>query len=140
MSYGPGRQEMTDKRSAYDRCVADLEMAQMLLNQITGKQDVPAEEIHKAAVAAKKLEVQLAATKLAQADYHLDALKARLDLLTARAASAGGASKKEQAELEWARAAVPINSSTVARLASEFEQRKQELVEMVNFSSRDAAA
>lgn len=131
---------MTDKRSAYDRCVADLEMAQMMLNQIAGKQDAPAEEIHKAAVEAKKLEIQLAATKLAQADYHLDALKARLDFLTARAASAGGASKREQAELEWARTAVPINSSTVARLASELEQRKQELVEMVSLASKDEAA
>lgn len=131
---------MTDKRSAYDRCVADLEMAQMLLNQIASKQDAPAEEIHKAAVEAKKLEVQLAATKLGQADYHLDALKARLDFLNARATSTGGASKKEQAELEWARTAVPINSSTVARLASELEQRKQELVEMINLASKDEAA
>src|SRR6185503_20496059 len=102
---------MTDKRSAYDRCVADFEMAQMILNQIASKQDAPAEEIHKATVEAKKLEIQLTATKLAQADYHLDALKARLDFLAARAA----ASKREQAELEWARTAVPINSSTVAR-------------------------
>ena len=131
---------MTDKRSAYDRCVVDLEMAQMTLNQIASKQDAPAEEIHKAAVEAKKLEIQLAATKLAQADYHLDALKARLDFLTARATCASGASKREQAELEWARTAVPINSSTVARLASELEQRKQELVEMVSFASKDEAA
>lgn len=131
---------MTDKRSAYDRCVADLEMAQMMLNRIAGKQDVPAEEIHKAAVEAKKLEIQLAATKLAQADYHLDALKARLDFLNARAASAEGASKRERAELEWARTAVPINSSTIARLASELEQRRQELVDMMSFASKDEAA
>lgn len=131
---------MTDKRSAYDRCVADLEMAQMTLNQIAGKQDAPAEEIHKAAVEAKKLEIQLAATKLAQADYHLDALKARLDFLGARAASADGVSKRELAELEWARTAVPINSSTVARLASELDQRKQELVDLMSFDSKDVAA
>ncbi|MGA9773009.1 MAG: hypothetical protein WBV94_28520 [Blastocatellia bacterium] len=131
---------MTDKRSAYDRCVAELEMAQMMLNQIASKQDAPAEDIHKAAVEAKKLEIQLAATKLAQADYHLDALKARLDFLSARVAAAGGPSKREQAELEWARTAVPINSSTVARLANELEERKQELVEMISFASKDAAA
>jgi len=131
---------MTDKRSAYDRCVAELEMAQMMLNQIANKQDAQAEDIHKAAVEAKKLEIQLAATKLAQADYHLDALKARLDFLNARAAAAGGPSKREQAELEWARTAVPINSSTVARLANELEERKQELVEMISFASKDAAA
>src|ERR1044071_2472524 len=131
---------MTDKRSAYDRCLAELEMAQMMLSQIASKQDAPAEEIHKAAVEAKKLEIQLAATKLAQADYHLDALKARQDFLTARAASAGGASKKEQAELEWARTAVPINSSTVTRLANELEQRKQEFADMTNLASKDEAA
>ena len=131
---------MTDKRSAYDRCVADLEMAQMMLSQIAGKQDARAEEIHKAAVEAKKLEIQLAATKLAQADYHLDALKARLDFLTARAAVEGGLSKREQSELEWARTAVPINSSTVARLATELEQHKQELAEMLSLASKDEAA
>jgi len=131
---------MTDKRSAYDRCVADFEMAQMMLNQITSKQDAPPEEIHKATVEAKKLEIQLTATKLAQADYHLDALKARLDFLTARAATAGGASKREQAELEWARTAVPINSSTVARLASELEQRKQELAEILSLTPKVEAA
>ena len=133
---------MTDKRSAYDRCVADLEMARMLLNQIAGKQDAPAEEIRKAATEAKKLEVQLAATKLAQADYHLDALKARLDFLEARALQEGGASKRELAELEWARTAVPVNTSTVARLACELEQRKRELEEIcsINPASKDEAA
>ena len=133
---------MTDKRSAYDRCVADLEMAQMLFNRIASKQDAPAEEIRKAATEAKKLEVQLAATKLAQADYHLDALKARLDFLEARAVQEGGASKRELAELEWARTAVPVNTSTVARLAFELEQRKRELEEICAISpaSKDEAA
>ena len=133
---------MTDKRSAYDRCVADLEMAQMLLNNISRKQDAPAEEVRKAAIEAKKLEVQLAATKLGQVDYHLDVLKARLDFLEARATSANGLSKREQAELEWARTAVPVNASTVARLACELEQRKRELEEVMGISlaSKDEAA
>lgn len=133
---------MTDKRAAYDRCLADLEMAQMLFNQVANKPDAQLDEIRKAAIEAKKIEVQLASTKLAQADYHLDALKARLDFLEARAAAEGGASKRERAELEWARTAVPVNTSTVARLAKELEQCKRELEELcgISFASKDEAA
>ena len=133
---------MTDKRSAYERCVAELEMARLLLNQISNKHDAPAEEVRKAAIEAKRLEVQLVSTRLAQADYHLDALKARLDFLEVRAAQEGGASKRESAELEWARMAVPVNTSTVTRLALELEQRKRELEELcrVSFTSEDEAA
>jgi hypothetical protein len=117
---------MIDKRSAYERCMADLEMAQMVLNNIANGRDASEDQIRKAAIEAKKLEVKLAAAKLAQAEYHLDALSARLEFLERRCADAE-ASSREQAELQWARSAVPVNGSTTARLTADLKQRKQEL-------------
>lgn len=122
---------MIDRRSAYDRCVADLEMARIMLNNLTNRRSASESEIHKARVHAKELEVKLAAAKLAQADYHLSSLKARLDFLEARCSKECAATKKEQSELAWAREAVPVNTTTVARLAAELEQHKREFGEMI---------
>ena len=55
---------MTDKRSAYERCVADLEMARMLFKRATSRQNSTASEIQRVALDAKRLEVKLAAVKL----------------------------------------------------------------------------
>jgi hypothetical protein len=98
----------------------------MILNKVAPGQDASKDQVRKADIEAKKLEVKLAATKLAQAEYHLDALKARLEFLEVRCAREEG-TKREEAELTWARGAVPINSSTVKRLAADLEQRKQEM-------------
>jgi hypothetical protein len=132
---------MTDKRSAYERCVADLEMARMLFKRATSRQNSTASEIHRVAVDAKRLEVKLAAAKMAQAEYHLDALRARIDYLESRVAR-DRATRREEAELEWARGALPVNTATVERLAAELEQRKQELnaLSEINLVSTDAAA
>ena len=133
---------MTDKRSAYDRSVVDLQLAEVRLHDAISKQDASAEEIYHATVEKRKIEVRLVAARLAQAEYYLDALQARLDFLEARAARDGGATKREQAELEWARGAVPANAATVARLAEELEWRKQELEELTALTpiAKDAAA
>jgi hypothetical protein len=85
---------MIDKRSAYERCMADLEMAQMVLNNIANGRDASEDQIRKAAIEAKKLEVKLAAAKLAQAEYHLDALSARLEFLERRCADAEASSRE----------------------------------------------
>ena len=132
---------MTDKRSAYERCVADLQMARMLFKRATSRQSATAGEIHRVALAAKRLEVKLAAAGLAQAEYHLDALRARIDYLETRAAR-DRASRREEAELEWARGALPVNTMTVERLVAELEQRKRELEALgeVSLVSTDAAA
>src|SRR5262249_45890772 len=118
---------MIDKRSVYDRCVADLEMAQMAFDRMVEGRDASETQLRKAAVHAKKLEFKLAAAKLAQAEYHLDALKTRLDFLEARCAREEGGTKREQAELAWARGAAPVNSATVTRLKAELEVCKREL-------------
>ena len=132
---------MTDKRSAYERCVADLELARMLFKRVASRQNSTAGEIHRVAVEAKRLEVKLAAAKLAQTEYHLDALRARMDYLENRAAR-DRATRREEDELEWARAALPVNAAAVERLAAELEQRKQELsaLSQFNLAATDAAA
>ena len=117
---------MTDKRSTYEQCVADLELARMLFKRITSRRNAAASDIQRVAVEAKRLEVKLAATKLAQAEYHMDALRGRVEYLETRAAR-GRATPGEEAELEWARNALPANTATVERLADELVQRKQEL-------------
>lgn len=117
---------MTDKRSVYERCVADLELARMRFKRLASRQPAESGEIQRVAIEAKRLEVKLAATKLAQSEYHLDALRARMDHLEARKAC-DLATSDEKAELEWARDALPVNAAAVARLADELAQRKQEL-------------
>ena len=132
---------MTDKRSAYERCVADLEMARMLFKRVSSQQQTSADEVQRVALEAKRLEVKLAAAKLAQSEYHLDALRARVDYLETRSGR-NRATKQEEAELEWARGALPVNTATVVRLAEELEQRKRELDElnMMTPVSADEAA
>jgi hypothetical protein len=132
---------MTDKRSAYERCVADLEMARMLFKRVTSQQHTSADEVQRVALEAKRLEIKLAAAKLAQSEYHLDALRARVDYLETRSGRSR-TTKQEEAELEWARGALPVNTATVTRLAEELEQRKRELdgLNMVTPVSADEAA
>lgn len=122
---------MLEKRSAIDGCVADLEMAQKTLYQISNGQGASEEQIHKAAIHAKRLELKLAVAKLGQAEYYLSSLTARVDFLEARLSCDGGATKTEREELIWAREALPINKATVVRLTDEAELRKRELDEML---------
>jgi hypothetical protein len=132
---------MTDKRSIYEQCVADLELARMLYKRVTSRQNAAASDIQRVAVEAKRLEVKLAITKLAQADYYMDALRGRIDYLETRVARLR-ATPSEEAELEWARRALPANAVTVARLADELSERRQELNDLLDAGlfSADAAA
>ena len=122
---------MLEKRSAIDGCVADLEMAQKTLYQISNGQDASEEQIHKAAIHAKRLELKLAVAKLGQAEYYLSSLTARVDYLEARLGRDGVATRTEREELIWVREALPINKATVARLSDEVELRKRELNELL---------
>ena len=117
---------MTEKRSVYEQCVADLELARMLYKRVTSRPSAAANDIQRVAIEAKRLEVKLATTKLAQAEYHMDALRARVEYLETRVAQ-NRATVHEEAELEWAHSALPMNTVTLARLADELSQRKQEL-------------
>lgn len=123
---------MLEKRQTIDRCVADLQIAQSIFNSLACVQGASEEQVHKAAIHAKKLEVKLAAMKLAQAEYHLDALSARIDFLSLRCAQPGGATQREEEELAWAREAKPINTAVITRLAADLEQRKRELDALIH--------
>jgi hypothetical protein len=43
---------MTDKRSTYEQCVADLELARMLFKRITSRRNAAASDIQRVAVEA----------------------------------------------------------------------------------------
>ncbi len=122
---------MVEKRYAINGCVADLEMAQKTLHHISNGSSASEEQVRKAAIHAKKLELKLAAAKLGQAEYYLSSLGARVDYLEARCSRDGVATKSEREELIWAREALPINNATLARLTNELETQKRELEEML---------
>ncbi|HEY7546680.1 MAG TPA: hypothetical protein VID27_17445, partial [Blastocatellia bacterium] len=114
-----------------DACTAEVEMAKMTYKNLAGSRMASAEEIRKAALEAKRLEVKLAAAKLAQSEYYLSSLMARADFLEARCAQ-GSAVKREREELAWIREALPINKATIARLSMEMEKQRRELDALQN--------
>lgn len=118
---------MLEKRFAIETCAADLQIAQKTLDHLANGQNTSQDEIGRAALKAKKLEVKLTAAKLAQSEYYLSSLRARIDYLQARCSQESGATQREQAELAWAREALPVNSQLVNRLAAELEKIKLEL-------------
>lgn len=122
---------MLEKRFRIDTCVADLQMAQSVLESLSKTKTASEEQIYEAAVHAKRLEVKLAAAKLAQTEYYLSSLVARIDYLKARCARQDAATRREMEELEWARGALPINTATVERLTRELEHLKRELKSML---------
>jgi hypothetical protein len=107
-------------------------MAQKTLYHMSNGQGASQEQIHKAAVHAKRLELKLAIAKLGQAEYYLSSLSARVDYLEARCSRDNLATRTEREELTWAREALPINKATVARLTRDVEMRKQELDALIN--------
>jgi len=118
---------MLEKRFTIDTCAADLQAAQKMFDHLSNSRNASQDQVQKAAFHAKKLELKLAAAKLAQAEYYLASLTARIDFLEARCSQEHGATRREREELAWAREALPINSVTVSRLAAELERGRQEL-------------
>jgi len=123
---------MLEKRSTIDACVADLEMAQKVFNSLSNNQSASNDQIRRAAIDAKKLEVKLAAAKMAHAEYYLASLAARADYLEARCSREELVTRREKEELAWIREALPLNNATVIRLASELEKQKRELEALLN--------
>lgn len=123
---------MLEKRSTIDSCVADLEMAQKIFNNLTSNHGASDEQIRRAAIETKKLEVKLAAAKMAHAEYYLASLAARLDYLEVRCSREELVTRREKEELAWIREALPVNNETVTRLASELEKHKRELEALLN--------
>ncbi|MEW6213239.1 MAG: hypothetical protein AB1631_33390 [Acidobacteriota bacterium] len=117
---------MLEKRFSINACAAEVEMARMTHKKLEGSLIASAEEIRKAAIETKRLEVKLAAAKLAQSEYYLSSLMARADFLEARCAQVNAVGR-ELEELAWICEALPINKATVARLSIEMEKLKREL-------------
>jgi uncharacterized protein YhaN len=117
---------MNERRSPVDRYLADLEMAYSLFGDIDAVEGISAQRLGEVAVHAKRVEMKLAAARLAQAEFRLEALRARRDFLEARN-SQGNATAMEIEALNCAIDSLPANRSEVARLTSLFESLRREL-------------
>ena len=126
---------MSENGSHIRKYLADLEMVQSGFENVGGAE--PARRLHRVTILAKKLEMKLAAARLAQAEYCFEALSARRDFLEARCAQ-GQASSKERAALDWASQALPVNELTVAELAAEFDRHKRELDSLIRIALQAA--
>ena len=127
---------MTESGSQADRYLADLEMVHRTFQDLSGPGE-PNQRLHQVNILAKKLEMKLAAAKLAQAEYCFDLLNARRDFLENRCAQ-GRATSKERDALDWASEALPLNESTVEELAAELDKHKRELELLIEIALQAA--
>jgi hypothetical protein len=97
----------------------------------------PSQWLHQINILAKKLEMKLAAAKLAQAEYCFDLLNARRDFLENRCAQ-GRATSYERDALDWAYDTLPLNKSTVEELAAELDKHKRELELLIEIALKAA--
>ncbi|HMG36421.1 MAG TPA: hypothetical protein VKM94_20970 [Blastocatellia bacterium] len=118
---------MIERRHPAELYAAELERARTQLRALIESTDGSASEICAAAVRVKELELRLAASRLAQAEYYLASLKARVSFLEARTATPGVAARAEEQELSWAREALPSNIAAVASLSEDVTRLKHEL-------------
>lgn len=109
--------------------LAELEKIQGVDTDLNSKGQ-PAERLREVNILAKRLEIKLAAAKLAQAEYCFESLNARRDFLESRCAQ-GRASHREREALDWACQALPLNELTVAELAAELDRHKRELDSLI---------
>jgi hypothetical protein len=117
---------MLEKRFSIEACAEDLEMARSVYSWLASSRRATEEEICIAAVEMGKLAVKLASARLAQAEFYLSSLVTRADYLKVRCESRE-AVKRDLAELAWIQNALPSNTTIIAELADEMEQRKREL-------------
>ena len=127
---------MSERGSKVNRYLTDLELVHSSYADLSGPGN-PTERLHQVNILAKKLEMKLAAARLAQAEYCFEALSARRDFLEARCAE-GRASCGERDALDWASQALPQNELTVAELAAELDKHKRELDSLVKISLQAA--
>jgi len=127
---------MSESGSQADRYLADLEMVHRAFQDLSGSGE-PTRRLQQVNILAKKLEMKLAAARLAQAEYCFEALNARRDFLEARCAQ-GRATSKERDALDWASKALPLNESTVEELAAELDKHKRELDSLIKIALQAA--
>ena len=127
---------MSESGSRVDRYLVDLETLHAACTDLSS-QGQPTERLQEVNILAKKLEMKLAAARLAQAEYCYEALSARRDFLEARCAQ-GRASGGERDALDWVSQALPLNELTVAELAVELDRHKRELDSLIKIALRAA--
>ena len=124
---------MSDSGSRVNRYLVDQEKIHGAFTDL-GSQVQPTERLQEVNILAKKLEMKLAAARLAQAEYCFEALSARRDYLEARCAQ-GRASGGERDALDWVSQALPVNESSVAEFAAELDMHKRELDSLIEIAS-----
>lgn len=118
---------MIERRHPSELYSIELERARAELSSLLKNPSSPVSEIRRITIRAKELEVRLLSARLAQAEYYLTTLKARLGFLEARSSASGASTRSEEQELTWARDAIPSNSAAVLKLAEELSRLKEEL-------------
>src|SRR5262245_23547138 len=108
---------MIERRHPIELYAIELERARATLAGLVRTSTAGGSEISGAAIRVKELETRLASARLAQAEYYLGTLKARVAFLEARTSRPGSATKSEEQELAWARDALPANTAAVSRLS-----------------------
>jgi hypothetical protein len=122
---------MIERRHPIELYAMELEKARATLAGLIRTRTAAGSEIGSAAVRVKEIEIRLASARLAQAEYYLGTLKARVAYLEARTSRPGSATKTEEQELSWARDALPANTATVSRLSQELKHLRDELRTLV---------
>ena len=127
---------MSERGSQVSRYLADLEMVHGAFEDLSGPEK-STQRLHEINILAKKLEMKLAAARLAQAEYCFEALSARRDFLEARCEQ-GRASLRERDALDWASQALPLHELTVEELAAELDKHRRELDSMIKMALQAA--
>ena len=127
---------MSDSGSRVDRYLVDLEKIHGAFTDLSS-QVQPTERLQEVNILARKLEMKLAAARLAQAEYCFEALSARRDYLEVRCAQ-GRASDGERDALDWVSQALPLNELSVAEFAAELDMHKRELDSLIKIALRAA--
>ena len=127
---------MSESGSRVDRYLADLETVHGVVTDLSSRVQ-PNERLQEVNILAKKLEMKLAAARLAQAEYCFEALSARRDFLEVRCAQ-GRASAGERDSLDWVSQALPLNELSVAEFAAEMDRHKRELDSLIEIALQAA--
>jgi chromosome segregation ATPase len=122
---------MIERRHPIELYAIELEKARATLAELIRTRTASGSEISTAAVRVKELEIRVASARLAQAEYYLGTLKARVAFLEARTSRPASVSNSEEQELAWARDALPANTSAVSRLSDELRHLREELRTLV---------
>jgi hypothetical protein len=117
---------MIERRHPAELYAAELERARAHRAELLHSRSSEA-EIQAAEIRVKELEIRLAASRLAQAEFYLASLKARVGFLETRTANPELAAPSDMQELAWASEALPANTIAVRELSEQLTRLREEL-------------